>query len=609
MLKLRNLNVAFESVVLEDAKICIPEHAVALIRGVSGSGKSSILYRLGLISEDTVCIYEEDGCDLLRVSEAERCAFRKNRLGFVLQELCLFEQYDVLGNLKLYAGFHNQKHSLEEYREFLQSVSLTVPLDQPVQTLSSGERQRLAAACCLCKNTDILILDEPTSFLDGKNEKELFRVLRTIADKYGKTVIIASHSPHAEEIADTIFEIRDKKIVEIKHFAEESYTPEQKEEKNSLPLTFYMSYIRYFFRKYRIYETLIILTVTLCLLCMCGMILYTDYSAKKGIEAFQSMSSNQIFVTADKKAVTVDSPLAPFSFELNNPNVSVDPYYRIFAEVEGMVFAVTPLYENDAVQEKTAVSFSESGLYLSFFCYQTLSQMHLDPSKVSTRLFTVSESGDRTYYGNDLKTGGVLQNTYRSPYMENERTGYVCCDYRILQDAYKQCGIELNEKPAGYTLITETFEEYTSILEKLESEEYGFIGFFQYIDEIRDLESLSEQNRILITAAGVLAVFAVLVLLETAYFRKRSAEVILLKINGASSYQIVCILWGDMMAHICAAFLTAFLINRGILYAFRIGAGITEQALLSLFLFLSLILLCLTRIYVHGISAERILRS
>ena len=182
MLNISNIQIEFEDLVLGKSSFTIPEHCVTLIRGFSGSGKTSLLYRVTLISEDTDFIYEIGNLNISKLSDREKCAFRKEHIAFVMQDNSLFEQYEVLGNMMLYADFNNQKYSHEQYIEFLNNVNLHVPLHQSIKTLSGGERQRLAIACALCKNTELIVLDEPTSFLDEENELHVFHVLRNIAD-------------------------------------------------------------------------------------------------------------------------------------------------------------------------------------------------------------------------------------------------------------------------------------------------------------------------------------------------------------------------------------------------------------------------------------------
>ena len=215
MIEIKDIEIVYDDyIILNKTDIDIPEHAITLIRGISGSGKTSLLYRIGLISEDDHFYYNiyEDIQD-----DDKKSILRREYISFVLQDNSLFEQYDVLGNMQLYAAFHNKRYSEEKYRQILKSVNLDIPLHQSIQTLSGGQKQRVAIACALCKDTEIIILDEPTSFLDKENEMLVFDTLKHICDTYQKTIIISSHSDYAMSIADQIYEIQDKEIKKVKH--------------------------------------------------------------------------------------------------------------------------------------------------------------------------------------------------------------------------------------------------------------------------------------------------------------------------------------------------------------------------------------------------------
>ena len=202
MIEIKDIEIVYDDyIILNKTDIDIPEHAITLIRGISGSGKTSLLYRIGLISEDDHFYYNiyEDIQD-----DDKKSILRREYISFVLQDNSLFEQYDVLGNMQLYAAFHNKRYSEEKYRQILKSVNLDIPLHQSIQTLSGGQKQRVAIACALCKDTEIIILDEPTSFLDKENEMLVFDTLKHICDTYQKTIIISSHSDYAMSIADQI---------------------------------------------------------------------------------------------------------------------------------------------------------------------------------------------------------------------------------------------------------------------------------------------------------------------------------------------------------------------------------------------------------------------
>ena len=75
MLEIRNVTIKFEELVLVCKKLDIPEKAITLIRGVSGSGKTSLLYRIGLISHDINYQYIVDGRDIVKMNEYEKSLF------------------------------------------------------------------------------------------------------------------------------------------------------------------------------------------------------------------------------------------------------------------------------------------------------------------------------------------------------------------------------------------------------------------------------------------------------------------------------------------------------------------------------------------------------
>ena len=154
MIEIKDIEIVYDDyIILNKTDIDIPEHAITLIRGISGSGKTSLLYRIGLISEDDHFYYNiyEDIQD-----DDKKSILRREYISFVLQDNSLFEQYDVLGNMQLYAAFHNKRYSEEKYRQILKSVNLDIPLHQSIQTLSGGQKQRLLILCCMMKEPEII---------------------------------------------------------------------------------------------------------------------------------------------------------------------------------------------------------------------------------------------------------------------------------------------------------------------------------------------------------------------------------------------------------------------------------------------------------------------
>lgn len=119
-------------------------------------------------------------------------------------------------------------------------------LNQPISSLSGGEKQRLAIECALCKRTDIIILDEPTNLLDEENEKIIFSLLNKIAHEQHKCIIIASHSYYADLYLDYIYLIENQKINLIKYNIIKEDILLKETTNKSINLKFYLKYITYF---------------------------------------------------------------------------------------------------------------------------------------------------------------------------------------------------------------------------------------------------------------------------------------------------------------------------------------------------------------------------
>ena len=606
MLNISNIQIEFEDLVLGKSSFTIPEHCVTLIRGFSGSGKTSLLYRVTLISEDTDFIYEIGNLNISKLSDREKCAFRKEHIAFVMQDNSLFEQYDVLGNMMLYADFNNQKYSHEQYIEFLNNVNLHVPLHQSIKTLSGGERQRLAIACALCKNTELIVLDEPTSFLDEENELHVFHVLRNIADIFKKTIIITSHSDHAIDISDEILEIKDKRLIEIKHYEEENHDTFPLTTK-SFPHSFYQSYIRYFYKKYRNFEAGIIFFLSAALFILSVMIIHTDNSTEKSITSYQKMSENQIFVTKDTENKTVDTTLSPFSFTLDE--YTVYPYIRTIGMLNNTPFPVLPFFSNNNIEDRLAAKYNDNGLYISFECYREIMNAMINPENISIDIVIQTDEDTYETYSHPVKIAGILDSSFQSPYLSAGNSRFLYADYSMLEEIYREYGLTGKKQYDGYTIFTDNFDTYVSLSDELSKNSYGVTLFFTYIDEMKELESINRKVKIGISSLGFIVTFFLFAIIETLYTRKRSKELMMLKLNGADNREILYVL----IVNASMQCITAWFFQTILLYILSLFSPISVFYYIKLaagfIIIVYLVNLFLLNRFVKDISVEKILRS
>jgi lipoprotein-releasing system ATP-binding protein len=186
------------------------------ITGPSGSGKSSLLYLLGLLdapSEGEVMIC---GQPTSKLSETDRADVRLTKCGFVFQFHFLLPEFTSLDNVLLpmrAAGKMSEAEMRQRGLSLLSSLGLDEHVNKRPNQLSGGQRQRVAIARALANRPEIIVADEPTGALDTSSTEQVFSILRDIADN-GQTVVVVTHDPALAARADRRIHIVDGKIAD-----------------------------------------------------------------------------------------------------------------------------------------------------------------------------------------------------------------------------------------------------------------------------------------------------------------------------------------------------------------------------------------------------------
>src|SRR3954467_9604514 len=186
------------------------------ITGPSGSGKSSLLYLLGLLdapSEGEVIIC---GQATSKLSESDRADVRLTKCGFVFQFHFLLPEFTSLDNVLLpmrAAGIMSEADMRERGLALLGSLGLEEHAHKRPNQLSGGQRQRVAIARALSNRPEIIVADEPTGALDTSSTEQVFGILRQIAAQ-GRTVAGAPHAPAPAARADRRLHVVDGKIAQ-----------------------------------------------------------------------------------------------------------------------------------------------------------------------------------------------------------------------------------------------------------------------------------------------------------------------------------------------------------------------------------------------------------
>jgi putative ABC transport system ATP-binding protein len=177
---------------------------LAVITGSSGSGKTTLLNCLSLIDRPTEGRITYGRTEVTALSRGAARRFRRDHIGYLLQDLALIEDATVAANLHLSCA--TRRGQSMRHQEVLDRVGLPGREKDQVYQLSGGEQQRVALAQLLLKDPPILILDEPTSALDDGNTGVVVDILSELATA-GAAVVVASHNERIRARADIEHEL------------------------------------------------------------------------------------------------------------------------------------------------------------------------------------------------------------------------------------------------------------------------------------------------------------------------------------------------------------------------------------------------------------------
>jgi len=181
---------------VEGIDLSIGEGEFVAITGPSGSGKSSLLYLLGLLDRPTSGTVILEGRDTAEADAAELAALRLSKLGFVFQFHFLLPEFTVLGNVMIpmrKLGGSPEAVLRQRAEALLEDLGLGDQAAKLPSQLSGGQRQRVAIARALANRPRVILADEPTGNLDTKSAQTVFDIFARLARETGTTVITVTH--------------------------------------------------------------------------------------------------------------------------------------------------------------------------------------------------------------------------------------------------------------------------------------------------------------------------------------------------------------------------------------------------------------------------------
>jgi len=186
------------------------------ITGPSGSGKSSLLYLLGLLDVPSAGEVTIDGRPTSKLDETARARLRLETLGFVFQFHFLLPEFSALENVALpmrALGRLNNDAIRARSRDLLVSLGLGDHAHKRPDQMSGGQRQRVAIARALANDPKLVLADEPTGNLDTASTAQVISILRAMCGPgSGKSVVVVTHDPALAAQADRRLNIVDGKV-------------------------------------------------------------------------------------------------------------------------------------------------------------------------------------------------------------------------------------------------------------------------------------------------------------------------------------------------------------------------------------------------------------
>ena len=225
---LKRIEGAITHTLVNEIDLDVRKGEFLAITGPSGSGKSSLLYLLGLLDSPTSGEVVVCGLETSKLSETERADVRLTKCGFVFQFHFLLPEFTALENVLLPLrtnGKLSRSEMTERATHLLSTLGLASQLHKRPFQLSGGQRQRVSIARALANSPEILVADEPTGNLDAASTEQVFALLRDIADQ-GQTVVVVTHDSGLAARADRRINIVDGKIAETTFGGRRAATPQ-----------------------------------------------------------------------------------------------------------------------------------------------------------------------------------------------------------------------------------------------------------------------------------------------------------------------------------------------------------------------------------------------
>ena len=221
MLKLIGVSKAYEAggmpvEVLRDVNLSMKSGEKISVTGASGIGKSTLLHIIGTLDRPDEGRLIWNSQDVFSSNDEELAHFRNRTIGFVFQFHHLLPEFSALENtmLPLLIGGDRGYEVQESAEAILDRVGLSHRLHHRAGALSGGEQQRVAIARAVVGRPQILLADEPTGNLDGKNSSQVHELLNELNQELGMTLVVVTHNMELAGLMDRQITLEGGQVVE-----------------------------------------------------------------------------------------------------------------------------------------------------------------------------------------------------------------------------------------------------------------------------------------------------------------------------------------------------------------------------------------------------------
>ena len=221
IIKLENITKIYEInknnkvTALNNINLEVKEGELVVLKGASGSGKSTILSLIAALSKPTTGEVIVDNKRISKLPDNFASLYRRENIGFIFQKYNLIPTLSVEDNilLPLVPTNPDEDEAQAKLDKVMNTFNISHKKDAIVRNLSGGEQQRVAIARAHINDPKIIIADEPTANLDEKLSLDFIKILRELK-KSNKTIVVATHDPLFFELdfVDRIIEVHNGKV-------------------------------------------------------------------------------------------------------------------------------------------------------------------------------------------------------------------------------------------------------------------------------------------------------------------------------------------------------------------------------------------------------------